>query len=256
MNQQRSTIGSSRRRHTSRRGMALLVVVVLVMMIAIGAYRFSFYMESQYRLTRLNEEQSQARLASLSGLEYAASVLERPTARRVSMGWPNNAGLYRDVLLSGEVASTGVEQEKAGWRFSLVAPPSVAGSSGLELRNASARGLPSGDGDKPLHYRFGLENESAKIHIPTLLKWDQLRPGWARAVLIGLPGAEESTVDGWLLMLGRPSPGTALSNAGMDLGISAGGMGGANGFHPMHYGCFGMVVISIKIIKWNHSSSS
>ncbi len=232
MNRHCFSIGSLRRRRTSRRGMALLVVVVLVMMIAIGAYRFSFYMESQYRLTRLNEEQSQARLASLSGLEYAASVLERPTARRVSIGWPDNAGLYRDVLLSGEVASTGVEQEKGGWRFSLVAPPSVTGPSGLESRNPNGRGLPSGDGDKPLHYRFGFENESAKIHLPTLLKWDQLRPGWARAVLMGLPGAEESTVDGWLQMLGRPSPGTASSNAGMDLGISDGGMGGADSFHP------------------------
>ena len=65
-----------------RSAMALLVVVVLTMLIALGAYRFSFYMESQYRLTRLHEEQVHARLAALSGLEMAASIAELSSTER------------------------------------------------------------------------------------------------------------------------------------------------------------------------------
>ena len=48
-----------------RAGMALLVVIVLVMFVSLAAYRYSFEMENEYRLTRLQEEQTQARLCSL-----------------------------------------------------------------------------------------------------------------------------------------------------------------------------------------------
>ncbi len=45
--------------------MALLIVMVLTMLIALGAYRYSFTMQSEYRVTRIHEEQVQARLAAL-----------------------------------------------------------------------------------------------------------------------------------------------------------------------------------------------
>ena len=51
----------------ARSGMALLIVLVLIMMAALGAYGFAFYMESQYRLNRIHEDQAHARLAALSG---------------------------------------------------------------------------------------------------------------------------------------------------------------------------------------------
>ncbi|MFM7973663.1 MAG: hypothetical protein ACKO8U_01240, partial [Pirellula sp.] len=50
------------------KGMALLVVVVLVMFVSLAAYRYSFEMENEYRLTRLQEEQVQARLCAQSGI--------------------------------------------------------------------------------------------------------------------------------------------------------------------------------------------
>jgi len=47
-----------------------------------------------------------------------------------------------------------------------------------------------------------LENEASKLHIPTLLAWDRMKPGHARIALLGLPGANEAIVDAWLRELG------------------------------------------------------
>ena len=66
--------------------MALLVVMVLTMLIALGAYRYSFTMQAEYRVTRIHEEQVQARLAALSGLELAATILEDSLAQRDALG--------------------------------------------------------------------------------------------------------------------------------------------------------------------------
>jgi len=82
----------------NRRGMALLVVVVLVMLISLAAYRYSFEMENEYRVTRLQEEQVQARLAALSGVEFAAAFLEQPLA-------------IRNTLLNGTIARLHQELE-------------------------------------------------------------------------------------------------------------------------------------------------
>ncbi len=188
---------SSNTQLPNRPGMALLVVVVLTMLIALGAYRFSFYMESQYRLTRLQEEQVQAKLASLSGIELAASIAELSTAERASMGGLYDNPALRQVAVEAttDVAS-GSEQTNTSWRFGLVSP--VASDIG-ETKTGSSRALSTSE---PSNFRFGFENESAKLHMPTLLEWERKLPGHARASLLALPGATEQLVDSWLQGLG------------------------------------------------------
>ena len=103
--------------------MALLVVVVLVMLIALGAYRFSFYMESQYRLTRLHDEQVHARLAAISGLELAAAIVAMPPAQRMSVGGlVDNAVVFRDIAVDASVTATESNRDPNAWRFCLVSP--------------------------------------------------------------------------------------------------------------------------------------
>ncbi|MEI7462276.1 MAG: hypothetical protein WCK15_23010, partial [Pirellula sp.] len=180
-----------------RNGMALLVVVVLVMLIALGAYRFSFYMESQYRLTRLHEEQVHARLAAISGMELAAAMVELPEAQRISLGGLfENAGIFRDVSIESTANAPAATADKKGWRFCLVSPMNNDASGNSQVRTAQVAGRSS------LPIRFGLVNESAKLHIPTLLAWDRIKPGHARSALLALPGVTESLVDAWLLKLG------------------------------------------------------
>ncbi|MFM8399402.1 MAG: hypothetical protein ACKOAH_16385, partial [Pirellula sp.] len=62
-------------------------------------------------------------------------------------------------------------------------------------------------------WKWGWESQSAKLHIPTLLRWNQMRPGLARTVLLTLPEADEETVDGWLASLGVRTVTTAAQDA-------------------------------------------
>lgn len=181
--------------------MALLVVVVLVMLIALGAYRFSFYMESQYRLTRLHEEQVHARLAALSGLELAAAMVEMPVTQRMNVGGLlDNALVFRDIAVDVAMTSSSANRDPNAWRFCLVSPQAMDG----EVNNPPSSLQISGEPSLPI--RFGLVNESAKLHIPTLVAWDQRMPGHARNTLLSLPGVNESMVDACLREFGVSVP--------------------------------------------------
>jgi len=187
-----------------RRGMALLVVVVLTMLIALAAYRFSFYMESQYRLTRLHEEQIQAELAALSGAELAASVAELSVNERESLGGLfDNPVMLRHVAIDAisELASR-AESVDTNWRCGLISAAANGGDSTADASNAMNA------------IRFGFENESAKLNMQSLLEWDRRHPGHARATLLGLPGATESPVDAWLQGLGITSQRTNAASGG------------------------------------------
>lgn len=186
-----------------QRGMALLVVVVLTMLIALGAYRYSFYMESQYRLTRLHEEQVQAKTAALSGLEMAAFIAELPQVERENLGGViDNPTILQHVTLGSAITSADRDaQSFATWRFGLLSPVAV-GSSATNGPTPRGSMISSASGEDFSHVRFGLENESAKLHLPTLLEWDRRLPGHARMALLALPGATEQLVDAWLRGLG------------------------------------------------------
>jgi len=222
-----------------RRGMALLVIVVLVMFVSLAAYRYSFEMENEYRLTRLQEEQVQARLCAQSGIEYAASLLEQPLQfREAILAGQEPSELFRRVVERGELLERSLveDREESQWRFAILSGGSVAtsgssvsnsmgslggslaGSSGVSARGASQVDGGSGTGSvtgsgTPIEWGWGMDNESAKLHIPTMLRWNQMRPGLARSVLMTLPEADEETVDGWLASLGVRTATSASQDA-------------------------------------------
>jgi hypothetical protein len=184
-----------------RSGMALLVVMVLTMLLALGAYQFSFQMESQYRQTRIFEEQAQARLAAFSGLEIAAAILEQPPVVRRQLGDLRNAPLlfqHQPVSTASPEATSPASSARltSDWRFSIVAPGAISGQSGSDQ----------------VLLRFGLQNEHAKLHIPTLLQWERLKPGQAREALLRLPHATAETVDAVLRKWGFSGPASSPGN--------------------------------------------
>ena len=226
-----------------RRGMALLVIVVLVMFVSLAAYRYSFEMENEYRLTRLQEEQVQARLCAQSGIEYAASLLEQPLrVREAIMAGQESGELFRRVVERGEQVEPSLlgDREDSRWRVAILSGGSVASSGssasnstgglggslagsltgssgdrsrgGSQVDGGSGTGLGTGSGAS-IEWGWGMDNESAKLHIPTLLRWNQMRPGLARSVLMTLPEADEETVDGWLASLGVRTATSASQDA-------------------------------------------
>ena len=92
-----------------RSGMALLIVLALIVMVALSAYGFTLLMQSQYRLSRVHEDQVQAKLAALSGVDLVAALLKLPPASRGELGdVTNNPELFQAIAVE-EVArnSTG-----------------------------------------------------------------------------------------------------------------------------------------------------
>ncbi|MBL8870446.1 MAG: hypothetical protein JNK90_11670, partial [Planctomycetaceae bacterium] len=63
---------------TSRKGMALLLVSMVIVLVALAAYGYLDHMQSQYRMAKMQLEQTEAKLTALSGLEQCASLLDRP----------------------------------------------------------------------------------------------------------------------------------------------------------------------------------
>lgn len=164
---------------TSRKGMALLLVSMVIVLVALAAYGYLDHMQSQYRMAKMQLEQTEAKLTALSGLEQCASLLDRPGQMRQSLGsLEDNIALFGERTLASDRANETTDVEP--WRFSVLSPPIE--STGPNRTTSS------------LPFRYGMENESAKLHIPTLLAWDRLQPGSAKRALLNLPGATDEMV--------------------------------------------------------------
>lgn len=168
------------KRRTSRQGMALLLVSLVIVLVALAAYGYLDHMQSQYRIAKMQLEQTEAKQTTLSGLDFCSSLLDRPGQLRQSVGGlEDNATLFGERLI--ETNSPTDTSDAAAWRFSVLSPPLASTGS----TRAATTTLP---------FRYGMENESAKLHIPTLLEWDRVQPGAARRALLNLPGATEEMV--------------------------------------------------------------
>jgi hypothetical protein len=164
----------------SRRGMALLLVSMVIVLVALAAYGYLDHMQSQYRIAKMQLEQTEAKQTALSGLDLCASLLDQNGQQRQALGsLEDNIGLFGERALAAQRSTD--EDQTDIWRFTVISRSSQKGDSS----RTNTTSLP---------YRYGMENESAKLHIPTLLAWDKAQPGSARRALMNLPGASEEIV--------------------------------------------------------------
>ncbi|XZE55560.1 hypothetical protein SH139x_001575 [Planctomycetaceae bacterium SH139] len=209
-----------------RRAMALLAVMVVIILVALAAYSFNQRMADSYRLSQLQLERTQARLAAQSGIERLLWELELPADQRqiqadmqgsgqVSRQAVDGASNFAGVSLGGDslggdslggdsLGGDSLGDDRAsdeGWRYSVV-------TSQAEDRSIEAGVV----ADERAGWRFGVTNESAKINIQTLSLWDRQMPGHARQSLLRLPGAEATVVERFLEVykIGRAGGGQAL----------------------------------------------
>lgn len=124
-----------RRSLRSRKGIALIVVFVLVMLVSLAAYRFSFEMQSEYRLAKLYEEQLLARQAANSGIEQACSLLDAPLAMRIDLVDSQETKIDTEITpFHGFIASSNSIEAATGpaeqpWRYVLISPLSTLGNT-------------------------------------------------------------------------------------------------------------------------------
>ncbi len=155
----------------ARRGSALVLTLIVVAMLTLGAAAFFERMFAEHRAERAHGRQLQANSLAESGIEYAKAVLvQDPETILQSGGLYANPSLFQGILVNDDplAADRG--------RFTVLAP------------DLTTDGYYGG-------MRYGLENESARLNLNTVLLADSSGDDAARNLLMTLPGMTESIAD-------------------------------------------------------------
>ena len=158
-------------RHVSRRGIVLIIVLVVIVILALAAYTFSQLMLAHRESTQLTGRQAQAHFVVASAVDSVRLFLAADKVTQQEMGGHfNNPAYFQGVIVSDAPDL----MDKA--TFTLVAP--------------------SLDSEGHLYgLRYGLEDESARLNLNTLLIVDKLEQNGGRTMLMGLPGMTEDVAD-------------------------------------------------------------
>jgi len=153
-----------------RRGMVLVLVLVVISLLTLACFTFSKLMLAERKAAHLSARRVQAWALADSGVEMARVFLMQDELAQDELGgWFDNETKFRGVLVIGD------EQAADSGRFTIVAPQMVDGI---------AEGI-----------RFGLEDESTRLNLNTLLLADQSSENGGREILMGLPGMTEDIAD-------------------------------------------------------------
>ncbi|MBN2476171.1 MAG: general secretion pathway protein GspK [Pirellulales bacterium] len=150
--------------------MVLVLVLVVIAMLTLACFTFSKLMLVERRASRLSARRAQARCLAESGLEMARMfVINDEEVQDENGGWYDNEAWFRGVAVVDD--EVGLDPG----RFTIVAP---------QLVDGVADGI-----------RFGLEDESTRLNLNTLLTADQATENGGRQILMGLPGMTEEIAD-------------------------------------------------------------
>lgn len=156
----------------SRRTASVLVLTLIVVaLLTLGAMAFFERMFAEHRASRAHGRQLQARHLAESGVEYIKAVaVQDPQVVLQSGGLYANPNLFQGVLM--------IDEPLAAFRgrFTAIAP------------DLTTDGYFGG-------VRYGLENESSRLNLNTVLLADNSGEDGARKLLMTLPGMTESIAD-------------------------------------------------------------
>ncbi len=166
-----------------RRGFVLVVVVVIVTMVAFAGFAFVNTMSDEYRAVHTNGDLLAAEQALASAERMLLNVLAQPDATILEAGGvDDNPELFQEQFLAPKRPDEAAQPDPLAWRFSVVSP-----------NRSSEPGAEETGG-----VRFGLENESARLNLSSLMRLDALAPETSREVLLAFPGMTETIADSLL----------------------------------------------------------
>jgi type II secretory pathway component PulK len=154
-----------------RRGMVLILVLIVVMILALGAYSFTDLMMTHQESTMLSGRQTQTRLLVDSGVEMLRLFLALTDDQKTEAG-----GLFDNPDRFKGVTVVLDEDPQQQASFTVVAPSITD--------DGSLGGV-----------RYGLEDESTRLNLNTLLMAEKQQPGAATQLLMSLPGMTEDVSD-------------------------------------------------------------
>ena len=178
-------------RRLRRTGLVLVLVLIVVTMVALAGFTFAELMLIENKATRLHGDHLRLQQAIHSGVEQLKLFIEQPRATQdLAGGATDNPALFRAIALEPTDGRSRTTSNQL--RFSVVAP-----ATGMVLQQ-SASGI-----------RFGVENESGRLHLADLLRFDKQAPNGGRIALMQLPGMTETVADAildWIDPDSQPRP--------------------------------------------------
>ncbi|HEX5103454.1 MAG TPA: type II secretion system protein GspK [Pirellulaceae bacterium] len=154
-----------------RRALVLILVLVVIVMLSLGAYSFTDLMIAHHEASQLTGRQVQTRALVDSGVEVVRVFLMQTEAEQLEAG--------------------GVFDNPDRFRGVNVVPdddPNLRGSFTVLSPNLDDQGYLAGT-------RYGLEDESTRLNLNTLLAAEKTTPDAGRTFLMALPGMTEDVAD-------------------------------------------------------------
>ncbi len=153
--------------------MVLIIVVVVVVMLSLAGLSFVANMHTENRAARIQGRRLQMEFVVDSGGELLKAFCHQSWAEQQEAGgcWDNPDRFRAVCVLEDESVNRHV-------CFSIVSPKTEDGET--------------------TGVRFGVENESAKLNLGTLLGWERRAPGSAHIALMNLPGMTDAVADALL----------------------------------------------------------
>ena len=156
---------------TRRRGLVLVIVLIVVVLLSLGAYSFTDLMLTHHESATLAGTQLQTRLFVDSGVDFTKAFLSQDRVTRTDAGGIfDNPDTFR--------GKTVIEDED----------PNLRGSFAILSPNLDDEGNLGG-------VRYGLEDESTRLNLSTLMSLEKLQPGTAKTLLMALPEMTEEIAD-------------------------------------------------------------
>ena len=152
------------------RGIILVLVLVVIAIMALASLSFCELMLNERKAALTSGQQIQARVSAESGAELARQFLDRDPDERTDAG-----GIYDNPQRFRNVLAAEADDARDRGRFTLVAPL---------IDDRTVVGL-----------RYGLQDESTRINLRTLLQMDKQKSGTAKQMLMALPGMTEEISD-------------------------------------------------------------
>ncbi len=183
-------------------GIVLPLVLIVIALLSLAAYTFSELMLTEFRAALVNQQQAQTRTLADTGIEFVQNFLKETDEYQLQLGGRHNNPNY----FQGVLAAEGELPREQG-HFSIISP---------NINYGELAGL-----------RYGVEDESARINLNTILMADSAATDGARTLLMGLPGMTEDVADAILDWIDTDDE---LRDQGAELSYYAGlGYGCKNG---------------------------
>ncbi len=179
-----------------RDGVILIVVLVLVVMMSLTGFAFMNRMATEYKATLMHGDMRQAYQTLVSAESFLLHVAELQSSQPEPYNeLIHDPQLFSSRMLRPTAGSDGQSEvqristpEPLRWRFSVV--------NKLPDRSERRQGETEIQDDEQVPpMRFGLKNESGKLHLGRVMLWDSENPGAGRSALMQFPGMTPETAD-------------------------------------------------------------